>query len=174
MRNLFDIDLHDYPEDGVRSVRPSYRAIIIRDGKIYMVHSLKYDYYKFPGGGREEGESPIDTVIREVSEEAGLTVIPETVREFGRVHRVQKGLFEDIFDQENFYYLCTVTDGSTEQRLDSYEAEERFTLELVDPAVAIATNRTPDTSKDRSVMREREARVLEILIREGYFSETAK
>ena len=170
MRNLFDIDLHDYPEDGVRSVRPPYRAIIIRDGKIYMVHSLKYDYYKFPGGGREEGESPIDTVIREVSEEAGLTVIPETVKEFGRVHRVQKGLFEDIFDQENFYYLCEVTDGATEQRLDSYEADERFTLELVDPAFAIAINRTPDTSKDRAVMREREARVLEILIKEGYFS----
>lgn len=169
MRNLFDIDLHDYPEDGQRSYRPSYRAIIIRDRKIYMVHSRKYDYYKFPGGGREEGETPIDTVVREVAEEAGLTVIADTVREFGRVHRVQRGLLEDIFDQENFYYLCDVTDTLGTPHLDGYEADEGFTLELIDPTRAIATNRTPDPSPDRSVMREREARVLEILIGEGYF-----
>ena len=83
MRHILTIDRKDYDPNGTREVRPSVRGIILREGKVLMVHSLKYDYYKFPGGGREEGETPIDTVVREVAEEAGLTVIADTVREFG-------------------------------------------------------------------------------------------
>ena len=30
-----------------------------------MIHSLKYDYYKFPGGGIEDGESNEEALIRE-------------------------------------------------------------------------------------------------------------
>ena len=91
MRLLFEMDAKDYDPDGKVFSRPSARGIIIRDGKIAMVHSLKYDYYKFPGGGIEKGESPEQTLQREVAEEAGLQVIPQSIREYGLVHRVQKG-----------------------------------------------------------------------------------
>ena len=50
-------------------------------------------------------------MIREVKEEVGLTVIPESVAEFGYVHRIQKGKHEPVFIQDNFYYLCDVTEG---------------------------------------------------------------
>ena len=50
MRLLFEIDLKNYDKNGKAFIRPSARAIIIKDNKIYMVHSLLYDYYKFPGG----------------------------------------------------------------------------------------------------------------------------
>ena len=46
-----------------------------------MIHSLKYDYYEFPGGGIEENETPVNAVIRKTMEEAGLSVIRESVRE---------------------------------------------------------------------------------------------
>ena len=91
MRLLFEMDAKDYDPDGKVFSRPSARGIIIRDGKIAMVHSLKYDYYKFPGGGIEKGESPEQALQREVAEEAGLQVIPQSIREYGLVHRVQKG-----------------------------------------------------------------------------------
>ena len=90
MRLLFEMDAKDYDPDGKVFSRPSARGIIIRDGKIAMVHSLKYDYYKFPGGGIEKGESPEQTLQREVAGEAGLQVIPQSIREYGLVHRVQK------------------------------------------------------------------------------------
>ena len=51
MRLLFEIDLKDYAECTHTYVRNSARSIVIKDGKIAMVHSGKYDYYKFPGGG---------------------------------------------------------------------------------------------------------------------------
>ena len=89
MRNLFTLDKKDYDESSPLYIRPSVRGIVIQKGKIAMVHSLKYDYYKFPGGGIEGEESQIETLIREVEEEAGLIVKADTVREFGRVRRKQ-------------------------------------------------------------------------------------
>ena len=82
MRILFELDAKDYNPEGKAFVRPSARGIIIRNGKIAMVHSLRYDYYKYPGGGLESKETAIDALIREVREEAGLIVIPESVRAF--------------------------------------------------------------------------------------------
>ena len=69
MKLLFEIDKKNYDNDGKAFIRPSARAIIIKDNKIYMVHSLVYDYYKFPGGGIEKQESNIDALIRETAEE---------------------------------------------------------------------------------------------------------
>ncbi len=81
MRILFDMDKKDYNPDGKKFVRPSVRGIIIKNGKIAMVHSIKYNYYKFPGGGIEDNESKIETLIREVREESGLIVKADTIKE---------------------------------------------------------------------------------------------
>ncbi len=50
MRLLFEMDKKDHEHCTHRFVRNSARNIIIRDGKIAMIHSLKYDYYKFLHG----------------------------------------------------------------------------------------------------------------------------
>lgn len=136
-----------------------------------MIHSLLCDYYKFPGGGIEKQESNIDALIRETAEEAGLVVIKETIKEYGYVHRIQKAKDEgfSMFVQDNFYYFCDVEDKRINQKLDDYEDDEKFTLELVDPRVAIATNRNGGRDPKKKTMLEREAKVLEMLIEEGYF-----
>lgn len=169
MRLLFEIDTKDYDRNGTVFERPSARGIIIKDGKIAMIHSLEFDYYKFPGGGMEAGEDSINALIREVREEAGLVVVPETVKEYGMVHRIQKGTVEDVFIQDNYYYLCEVETGIMSQRLDDYEAKERFTLEFVTPQQAVKANEENKWEEADRNMLAREAKVLEILIKEGYF-----
>ena len=171
MRQLFELDQKDYGQCTNTYVRNSARSIIIFGGKIAMVHSLKYDYYKFPGGGIREGEDPADAMIRETMEEAGLKVLPDTVQGYGLVHRIQKSTVveTECFIQDNYYYLCEAADTVETQNLDDYEAEERFTLEYIDPKTAIETNRRPDHGPKDPVMLEREARVLEMLIAEGLF-----
>ena len=174
MRLLFEIDTKDYDPNGKAFVRPSVRGIIIRDGKVAMVHSLKYDYYKFPGGGMEDGEGLEEALLREVVEESGLQVILSSIREYGLVHRVQKGQKKAMFIQDNYYYLCDVEEKVGSQKLDDYEAEERFTLEYVYPTHAIRINREVDHGPKDQIMLEREARVLEMMIQEGIFQKGQK
>lgn len=168
MRLLYVIDHKDYDPNGAAFERPSVRAIIVRDGRAAMVYSQKYDYVKFPGGGPEMGETHEQALIREVREETGLTVIPESIRPYGYVHRIQKGQKEPVFIQDNYYYFCAVTDGTGAQQLDAYEQEEGFELRWLTAKEAAAINLAHDRAGADAVMIvEREARVLQMLMDEG-------
>lgn len=169
MRLLFEIDKKDYENCTHSFVRNSARSIIISDKKIAMIHSLKYDYYKFPGGGIENEEDPIAAMVRETREEAGLVVRPESIKEYGYVHRIQKSDIDaaECFVQDNFYYLCEVEEEAVPQVLDKYEANETYTLEYVEPQIAIRKNRSVSVTPHNPVMFEREARVIEVLMSEG-------
>ena len=175
MRSLFVMDLKDYNPDGKVLVRPSARGLIIKNGRIAMIHSQRYHYYKFPGGGVEPGEDVKTALIREVREEAGLEVIPSSIREYGCVKRIQwidSPDYEHLY-QENLYFLCDVVDKSVAQDLDAYEAEAGFTLEWVQPENAIAVNRDGSIPAFVRTIREREAMVLELLMKEGCFGTEA-
>jgi len=57
-------------------MRISSRGILIENGKILLIHRIKDDqeYYVVPGGGIENLENYIETVIRELKEEVGINV----------------------------------------------------------------------------------------------------
>ena len=60
------------------------------------------EYYAFPGGGLEEGETLEDGVIREIKEEFGINV------------KVIKKLYEmksEKFNQKEYFFLCEYIDG---------------------------------------------------------------
>lgn len=60
------------------------------------------EYYTFPGGGLEEGETKEEGCIREIKEEFGINV------------KVIKKLYEmnsEKFDQEEIFYLCEYVSG---------------------------------------------------------------
>ena len=139
MRLLFTMDKNDYATCTHVFKRDSARSIIVKDQKVMMIHSQKYDYYKFPGGGIEKGESPIDAMIRETREEAGLVVKKETIKEYGYVHRVQRSEIDETecFIQDNYYFLCAVEEQMVTTFMDDYEAKEGYTLTLIDPRLAI-------------------------------------
>lgn len=172
MRLLFEMDRKDYDRCTHVCVRHSARSIIIRDGRIAMVHSLLKGHYKLPGGGIEPGEKPVDAMIRETLEESGLVVRPETIRPYGFVHRIQKGSWDEseCFIQDNYYYLCEADEEPAAQQLDEYEAREGYQLEFVEPQHAIAVNRRAAEEADSRMMHDRECRVLEMLMDEGYFA----
>jgi 8-oxo-dGTP pyrophosphatase MutT (NUDIX family) len=55
-----------------------YQAAILRERRILLIQHREHDgnrsYWLLPGGGREEGESEEECVLREVREETGLEV----------------------------------------------------------------------------------------------------
>ena len=60
------------------------------------------EYYTFPGGGLEEGETPEEGTIREIKEEFGINV------------KVIKKLYEiksEKFNQKEIILLCEYIDG---------------------------------------------------------------
>lgn len=56
-------------------MRHNSRAIIIKDKKLLLVTGHNAGYYWTPGGGAEEGESPEQTLYREVQEELGAKIV---------------------------------------------------------------------------------------------------
>ena len=92
MKLLFTIDLKDYDPNWEKFYRPSVRGVIFDDkGNVAMIYSGKCHFYKFPGGGIEGNETHLETLMREIKEETGMTLIPKSVREFGEVLKIQKG-----------------------------------------------------------------------------------
>ena len=60
------------------------------------------EYYTFPGGGLEEGETPEEGTVREIKEEFGINV------------KVIKKLYEmqsEKFNQKEIFFLCEYSDG---------------------------------------------------------------
>ena len=52
-------------------------AVIIKDGKILLMHRFKNgeEYFVFSGGGIKEGETPEMTAIRELKEEMNIDIV---------------------------------------------------------------------------------------------------
>ena len=170
MKRLFTLDAKNYSPEWSRIVRPSVRAIIFRDGKLALVHNGKFDYYRFPGGGIEQGETREEALIREVKEESGLVVIPESIREYGSVLRLSRvrGSENIIFEQENFYYLCEAQEEIGATEFDAHELDEQYSLEVVALEEALKRNRYNDHGEENgSVAIERETRIMELLLKES-------
>lgn len=143
MERLFKMDIKNYSKSDIAVSRPSARAVIwAGDDKLAMVYSRRYKYYKFPGGGICSDEDKKEALAREVHEETGLVVKMDSIREYGSVLRSQKSGRQGntVFEQENFYYLCSV-DAVGEQELDEYEKEAEFELQYVSAGDAIAVNK---------------------------------
>ena len=82
MKKLLVIDYKDYTEDMPVFEKHTVRAVILRDGMLAMQKS-RYGEFKMLGGVVEDGESHLETLMREVEEEAGLLVRPDSVKEIG-------------------------------------------------------------------------------------------
>jgi 8-oxo-dGTP diphosphatase len=80
-------------------------GILIRDGRVLLVYRPRHKDWSFPKGKLDDGESPIQTAVREVREETGYAV---QIRGFtGAVGYIVKGrpktvLFWEMTPVEQF------------------------------------------------------------------------
>lgn len=141
--------------------RHAVRSIILRDRQVALIKSAKKGFYQFPGGGIDPGETHHQALARETLEEAGLVLLPHTIRPFGIVREIRASQFapETIFDQTSYYYFAQVQDGVQHQVLEDYEKDLGYQLEWVDMNHARRVNlelcRT-HTYKSKFVLREAE------------------
>jgi 8-oxo-dGTP diphosphatase len=77
--------------------------ILIQDGKVALIerHRAGIDYYVFPGGGVDEGETPEQAAVREAMEELGMEVVIKQ-----KIAEIQLGQ-----KSRQFYFLAEQTGG---------------------------------------------------------------
>ncbi len=124
---------------GIRAV-----AIIIKNNKVALIHRKKEgkDYWVFPGGGVEDGETPEETVVREVQEELSLDT--KIVKLLFSVESYPGG-------NKDPYFLCSV--DSDEIKLGGPEKERQsdenwYSPQWVEIEKVGNFNLLPDTAKN--------------------------
>ena len=88
---------------------------------------------------------------------------PESIKEFGYVHRIQRGKHEPVFIQDNFYYLCDVENNQELPQYSDAEKREEFVPVFVDLIEAIRVNEEFVKANPSDLMIERELRVLRMV-----------
>ena len=98
--------------EGKTILREAVRGVIFREGKLLMVYSTVNRDYKFPGGGVDAGETHLDALRREISEECGAT-LGQVTGELGKVQELAVAREEEFetFKMNSYYYFCEIVGG---------------------------------------------------------------
>ncbi|MGN0352265.1 MAG: NUDIX hydrolase [Roseburia sp.] len=134
MKILAVFDEKDYQNTVEVSEKYSVRGIIMREGKLAMQCSQEGEY-KIPGGGLEEGENFTQALIREVLEETGLHVKPESILELGEIQEVRKDLFDakKKYICHSLFYYCEVGEEQEALHLTPSEVAKGYELKWALP-----------------------------------------
>jgi 8-oxo-dGTP diphosphatase len=63
----------------------------VEHGRILCARPRGKDVFYIPGGKREDGESDLQVLLREIAEELAVTLLPETVRHAGTYEAPEPG-----------------------------------------------------------------------------------
>lgn len=103
-------------------VREAARAIVLdEENKVALLYVGKYNYYKLPGGGIDDGEDPLLALQRECLEEIGCNV--GVLQEIGKIveHRKMYNI-----EQISYCYLAKVSGEKGEPTFTNKELSEGF------------------------------------------------
>lgn len=148
MRTILVMDEKNYTDDMKVLERVGVRAIIKKNGLLAMQQSAAGEY-KIPGGGMDAGETIAEALMREVREETGLQVIPETIEELGEILEVRRDIFDENtkYIARSLHYSCEVKDEIVETSMTESEKKKGFHLAWADIDTIIATNEALMTEK---------------------------
>lgn len=93
--------------------------LYIKDGKILSTRSKGKDKYYFPGGKRENGETDIETLVREIKEELSVDIIESSINYYGTFEAQAHGKSEGILVK----MTCYTAEFNGELKADSEIAE---------------------------------------------------
>lgn len=98
----------------MKPIRNSAKAIIVRNHQVLLTKNVDHmgNFYLFPGGGQEKGETLAQAVVRECQEEIGREVEVldlRHVREYiGANHEFAE--WDSDIHQVEFYFECRLVD----------------------------------------------------------------
>lgn len=172
MEKILVMDEHNYDVDSEEIRRVSIRGIIFIDGKLLMIED-SFGEVKLPGGGMEPGEDDHRALIREVKEETGYDVIPESIRPFGEIEEKRLSVHEPmIWHQFNRLYFCDVYPGQGRCEYSENEKKYGFHQVLYTIKEALEKNEKMLEIEGRQAWNQREYKTL--LLIKDYFEAHAE
>ena len=169
MDNYLLLDSGNYSEDMPVIERFSMRGVIFLGGKLLLVETANGDL-KLPGGGMEGAETETETLIREVLEETGRHVIPETIRLFYTIEEKRLSFKERaLWHQISKIFFCEVDDRISAPKYTPGEIRKQMHVTLMPIDDAIEQSKKMVSNSPWS---NREYRTL-LLIKEGIKQEMA-
>ncbi|MES3031710.1 MAG: NUDIX domain-containing protein [Patescibacteria group bacterium] len=114
--NVSEKEVKEYP------VRESVRAIVVdEEGKIALLHVVKENYFKWPGGGIEGAEDKMTALNRECDEEIACDI-----EVFGEIGSIVE--YRTIFNlkQISYCYLAKVKKKKGVPTFTDFEKEKGF------------------------------------------------
>ena len=149
--------------------RKAARAIVMKDSKILLLYTKRYNDYSFPGGGIELNEDLISGLRREMAEETGATHV-EVISELGYIeeYRPYYKTDFDLIHMFSYYFFCSIHEQLGEAQLEDYEITNGMSAVWIDIHDAIRHNRQVITNQEASMgfSVERETIVLEMIAAE--------
>jgi 8-oxo-dGTP pyrophosphatase MutT (NUDIX family) len=99
--------------------RIATRVLVVKDNKVLLVREKDDDWWSFPGGGIDYGETIQEALIREVVEELGVTaehIVVGDASAFISIGAVANGI-----PRCNIFYHATVPEEEIKPTDDVYE-----------------------------------------------------
>ncbi len=131
MKEIASINNYTGTDDSLIDRRFSVRAFLFNSKfEVACIHSKKYDFYMFAGGGIKEGEDQVFALKRELLEEIG-TKDPEILCEIGMIEEYQDSKYYEnhVYHLTSYCYLCKYN-GELEEPIYS-EKEMEFEYEPI-------------------------------------------
>ena len=143
MKKLLVLDYKDYTEDLPVYEKETVRAIIRKDDKLAMQQS-DIGEYKILGGVVEDGETHLETLLREVEEEAGMFVKPDSLQLIGVIEEKRLDVFHknQIYHCLTYFYGCDVKAHMIPLKLTPCEVAKGYKLVWETPEQIVKRNRT--------------------------------
>lgn len=155
--------------DGKMFERRASRGIILKDSKILLLYTKKYNDYSFPGGGVDPDEDLITGLKRELAEETGAKNV-EVISEFGYIdeYRPHYKPEYDLIHMLSYLYVCKIDDDFEDVNLEDYELANGMSSIWIDIHKAISHNRKVIANQEKSMgfSIERETLALELIVEE--------
>lgn len=168
MKKILVMDEHNYDTNLKEILRISIRGIIFIDCKLLMIEDSLGEI-KLPGGGMEHGEDDYQVLIREVKEETGYEVIPESIKPFGEIEEKRLSVHEHmIWHQINRLYFCNVYPEKGQCEYSDNEKKNGFHQVLYTIEEALQKNERMLESEGRQAWIRREYKTL--LLIKDYFN----
>lgn len=163
MKKLLVIDEKNYDPTLPEINRIAVRGIFSINGKLVFIKSDEGEL-KIPGGGMEENESDLQTLIREVQEETGYIVKPDSVTAFGEIIERRMAKYEPmIWNQINRLYFCKVEEIQTQCNYSDHEKELGYKLVYKTIDEALEYNKQYLEKIGEKPENEREYQILELI-----------